>query len=190
MASIQAPTKNHRSQGKHGQFNAVDYSARKYRYLPWPKRPQIYAVEDGKITSYKPSGNCGNRMELVSTDGKRRWGHCHLEKPYVKVGTKVKRGQLIGKMGYTGLTIPKGEGGRHLHLVCYTGGKYVYPPTLINTSFRIYTPTTKQYYIVRPGDTVGAICKKYGISLARFKVLNPTIKDINKIYPLQRLRVK
>jgi murein DD-endopeptidase MepM/ murein hydrolase activator NlpD len=138
MAEIQAPTKNYVSQGKHGKFNAVDYAARTSRLIPVMNSRNIYAVEDGTITAYAYAGTMGNRLELTSTDKKRRWGHGHLEKSYVKVGQKVVRGQLIGVMGHTGLTKPSGYYGIHLHLVCLTGGKYVYPPTLMKASFRGY----------------------------------------------------
>lgn len=143
MAKIQVPTKNYQSQGKHGSYNAVDYGARTSRLNPVMNSKNIYATEDGIVTSYGWHSTMGNRLELTSTDKKRRWGFGHLEVAKVKVGAKVKRGQLIGVMGHTGYTIPAGYYGTHLHLVCYTGGKYVYPPTLYNTAFSVYTPAPK-----------------------------------------------
>ena len=142
MAAIQPPTGNYVSGGKHGAYNAVDYGARTSRLIPFFNSKNIYAVEDGKITNYGPSGTMGNRLELTSADGKRRWAMGHLEQALVKIGTVVKRGQLIGIMGYTGYTIPKGLWGTHLHLVCNVAGKYPYPPTLMNTPFSVYTPAT------------------------------------------------
>ena len=128
---MQAITKNPISNKKHGKYNAVDYSPRT-RYLKrW--RPTFYAPSDGKITAYGKSGDCGNRLELTTVS--RRHGFCHLEKSLVKVGQKVKRGQAIGIMGYTGLTIPKGVGGIHVHWVMHKDGKYIYPPSLINQKF-------------------------------------------------------
>lgn len=49
---------------------------------------------------------------------------------------------------------------------------------------------TKVYYRVRLFDTVTKICKKFNISLAKFKTLNPQIKNINRIFPGQKVRVK
>jgi septal ring factor EnvC (AmiA/AmiB activator) len=118
---MQAPTTNRVTQARHGTYNAVDYSAR--------PDPTIYAPEDGKITAYGPSGRCGNRLEL--TAGPNRHGFCHLEKPLVRVGQKVKRGQSIGIMGYTGYTRPAGPAGSHLHHVINRNGVYVYPPSLV-----------------------------------------------------------
>jgi len=182
---VQAPTKNPKTQGKHGQYNAVDYSS-KDRLWRWNKT--FYAPEAGKITAYGASGTCGNRLEL--TAGKNRHGFCHLEKPLVKKGQSVKRGQAIGAMGYTGYTIPSGVGGTHLHWVIAQGTKYIYPPTLVNQSFVIYKPSTKKYYRVRLGDTVTKISAKHGISVAKFRKLNPKIKNINLIFPGQKVRVK
>ena len=125
---MQKPTTNPITQGKHGTYNAVDYSAK--------PNPVFYAPEAGKITAYGRSGTCGNRLELTGATG--RHGFCHLEKPYVKVGQKVVRGQKIGKMGYTGYTIPAGSGGRHLHWVIQRNGVYVYPPSRVDQSFRIW----------------------------------------------------
>ena len=51
-------------------------------------------------------------------------------------------------------------------------------------------PAAKKYHTVKRGDTVSAICKKYGISIATFKKLNPSVKNINVIHPAQKLRVK
>lgn len=138
MANIQPPTSNYITQGKHGQYNAVDYAARTSRLMPTMNNRNIYAVEDGKITSYGWHTTMGNRLELTSTDGKRRWGFGHLESASVKAGATVKRGQLIGVMGHTGYTIPSGYYGTHLHLVCVSNGKYVYPPNVMNTAFSIY----------------------------------------------------
>lgn len=139
MSQIQPPTSNLISQGKHGVYNAVDFSTYKDTAHTIQDK-NIYASEEGTITAYGDSGTCGNRLELVSSDGARRWGHCHLEKALVSVGMKVKRGQLIGIMGYTGYTLPDDvPAGSHLHQVCYTGGKYVYPPTLYNVPFSVYS---------------------------------------------------
>lgn len=119
---MQAPTTNRITQGVHGQYNAVDYSA--------SPDNRIYAPESGKITAYGASGTCGNRLEL--TAGSNRHGFCHLERSLVSVGQNVSKGQAIGIMGYTGYTIPSGPAGTHLHWVINRGGSYVYPPSLVN----------------------------------------------------------
>lgn len=119
---MRAPTTNIVTQGKHGTYNAVDYAA--------DPDPNIYAPEDGKITFYQNSGDCGNNLHL--TAGGNVHGFCHLERATVSVGDQVKKGQVIGIMGYTGYTIPAGPNGRHLHWVIRQGSTYVYPPSLVN----------------------------------------------------------
>jgi hypothetical protein len=121
---MRAPTTNPVTQTKHGDFNAVDYS-----YLP---DTYFYAPEDGTVTFLQVAGDCG--LNLQVTSGNHRHGFCHLEQSYVAVGEQIKKGQKIGKMGYSGLTIPKGPDGRHLHwVICLIKeNKYVYPPDLVD----------------------------------------------------------
>lgn len=128
---MRAPTNNRVTQGKHGTYNAVDYS--------WSPDPNIYAPENGTISFYGKAGDCGNNLQLVGASGTH--GFCHLEKATVTTGQKVTKGQVIGVMGYTGLTIPKGPAGRHLHWVLRKGNLYVYPPNYVNESS---TPTKSQ----------------------------------------------
>ncbi len=53
------------------------------------------------------------------------------------------------------------------------------------------TPVTHPvYYNVVRGDTVTGICHRYGITIAEFEKLNPTITNINEIYVGQRVRVR
>lgn len=192
---MQVPTKNRVTQGRHGQYNAVDYSARDRL---WRWRKTFYAPEAGKITAYGKSGQCGNRLEL--TAGSNRHGFCHLEKSLVRVGQSVKRGQAIGVMGYTGYTIPSGVNGTHLHWVINRGGKYVYPPTLVNQSFVIYKPVVKQYTKVRAGEGLSHIAKRVGYKLwwspttfAKIAKLNGSSNWVvynRNLKPGQRIRVR
>ena len=122
---MRAPTSNPITQGAHGTSKAVDYSAR--------PDPNIYAPEDGRVVSYGYVGDCGNNLRVRS--GSRLHSFCHLERPTVSVGQNVKKGQVIGIMGYTGYTIPAGPGGRHLHWWVKQGSTYYYPPSLINEPF-------------------------------------------------------
>lgn len=48
----------------------------------------------------------------------------------------------------------------------------------------------KQYHTVVSGDNVTKIAKKYGTTVSAIKKLNPGIKNINLIYPKQKIRVK
>lgn len=125
-----APTLNQISQGQHGQFNAVDYRA-KDPQNNW--RKEIYAPEDGQITAYVNEGNAGVGKQIQMQGNAGRHGLAHTESMVVKVGDYVKKGQLIGYMGYTGYTVPAGVQGSHLHwTIRRSDGAYVYPPSLVN----------------------------------------------------------
>ena len=193
---MQRPTSNRITQGRHGQYNAVDFSSWKIKYLV--RRPDFYAPESGKITAYGKSGACGNRLELTS--GKNRHGFCHLEKSYVKVGQSIRRGQKIGKMGYTGYTIPSGPGGRHLHWVINRGGKYLYPINQVDQAFTIYQPSAKVYTLVRKGEGLSAIARRSGyktwwspLTFAKIAKLNGSNNWVifnRKLKPSQKIRVR
>lgn len=123
---MRPPTGNSITQGKHGRFNAIDYSS--------SPDPIFYAPEDVTFHAYLlNAGDAGNNLQVNGAHG--RHGFAHLEESYIKPGQSKKKGEPLGKMGYTGLTIPKGPGGRHLHWVLLRNGIYVYPPTLITEPF-------------------------------------------------------
>lgn len=48
----------------------------------------------------------------------------------------------------------------------------------------------KKYYKVRPGDYLIRIAGRFGITYRKLRKLNPNIKQPNKIYPGQKVRVK
>ena len=49
---------------------------------------------------------------------------------------------------------------------------------------------SKEYYTVKKGDTFSGIAKKYKVTQKKLKELNPQIKDINRIYAGQKIRIK
>lgn len=51
-------------------------------------------------------------------------------------------------------------------------------------------PQNQIYHTVVSGDTLTKIAKKYGTTIDNLKKLNPQIKNINKIYVGQKVRVK
>jgi len=71
----------------------------------------LLAVNDGVIALVKESAILGNIVVLQV--GKHFFGYCHMQLPCaLKVGTKVKSGQVIGFAGTTG----SASSGVHLHL--------------------------------------------------------------------------
>lgn len=75
-----------------------------------PEGTPLKAVNDGVIVLQRFSKILGNVTVLQV--GKHYFGYCHLQKPGLPVGTKVKSGQVVGKVGNTG----SASDGPHCHL--------------------------------------------------------------------------
>lgn len=54
----------------------------------------------------------------------------------------------------------------------------------------VQNPLYTVEYTVKKGDTLSGIAKKNGTTVAAILALNPKIKDPNKIYPNQKIRIK
>lgn len=82
---------------------------------------KIQAVADGKVTYSGELGGYGNLIKINHGNGvETYYGHC--SKIYVKVGTEVKAGDIIGLVGSTGNST-----GPHLHLEVRLNGKVLDP---------------------------------------------------------------
>ena len=111
---MRKPTTNPVTQtAKQHGYPATDYSWKNRSGEP---NARIYAPFDGTIVSKGLAGDCGKRIQFLSSTGKTRITCCHLAYYPIHLTNKVKEGGSLGIMGWTGLTIPKGEAGRHLHL--------------------------------------------------------------------------
>jgi murein DD-endopeptidase MepM/ murein hydrolase activator NlpD len=91
----------------------VDYAA--------PYGTPVYAVTDGTVTLAGRSGGYGNMIKL-SHGGGMGSGYGHLSRIIVRPGQGVKRGQIIGYVGSSGLST-----GPHLHFEIYRNGVNVNP---------------------------------------------------------------
>lgn len=86
-----------------------------------PKGTPIYATADGRVSNQ--TGGSGYGITVVINHGFSYQSlYAHLSKKVVKPGEKVKRGQLIGYVGNTGLSF-----GPHLHYEVIKGGVKVNP---------------------------------------------------------------
>ncbi len=81
----------------------------------------IRAVTDGRVASAGRAGGCGNAVRLLHA-GNIQTRYCHMSRMAVSGGQSVKRGQVIGYVGSTGLST-----GPHLHYEMYRGGRAVDP---------------------------------------------------------------
>jgi murein DD-endopeptidase MepM/ murein hydrolase activator NlpD len=92
-----------------GPHRGVDYAVK--RGTP------LKAVGSGTIVGVYESKILGWVVELrtYASLGKLRiFAYCHLDKAEVKVGQKVKQGDIIGKSGNSG----SATSGAHLHFMC------------------------------------------------------------------------
>lgn len=84
----------------------------------------IVAVSDGRVTSAGRSGGCGIAVRLEHGGGLST-RYCHMSRTAVAPGMSVRRGQVIGYVGSTGLST-----GPHLHYEMYRGGRMVNPASV------------------------------------------------------------
>ena len=89
--------------------------------LSAPKGTPVYATADGVVSGEK--GGSGYGIVVILNHGySYQTLYAHLSKKVVKPGQKVKRGQLIGYVGNTGLSF-----GTHLHYEVIKNGVKVNP---------------------------------------------------------------
>lgn len=81
----------------------------------------IVAVSDGRVTGAGRSGGCGITVQLEHGGGLTT-RYCHMSQMAVRSGQSVRRGQVIGYVGSTGLST-----GPHLHYEMYRGGRVINP---------------------------------------------------------------
>jgi murein DD-endopeptidase MepM/ murein hydrolase activator NlpD len=81
----------------------------------------IYAVTDGRVAHAGWQGGHGNYVRLEH-GGSIATGYGHMSRIAVTPGMMVRRGQVIGYVGSTGLST-----GAHLHYEVYRGGQTVNP---------------------------------------------------------------
>lgn len=81
----------------------------------------IYAVNDGTVALAGRKGGYGNFVQLNHGSGLGS-GYGHMSRIAVASGSRVRRGQIIGYVGSTGLST-----GPHLHYELYRNGRAVNP---------------------------------------------------------------
>lgn len=84
----------------------------------------IVAVSDGRVSAAGRAGGCGIAVRLDHGDGLST-RYCHMSRMAVSGGQSVKRGQVIGYVGSTGLST-----GPHLHYEMYRGGRAINPASV------------------------------------------------------------
>ena len=84
----------------------------------------IVAVTDGRVVSAGRAGGCGIAVRLAH-EGGLQTRYCHMSRMSVSAGQSVRRGQVIGYVGSTGLST-----GPHLHYEMYRNGQAINPASV------------------------------------------------------------
>jgi murein DD-endopeptidase MepM/ murein hydrolase activator NlpD len=98
---------------------------------PWGA--PVYAATDGVVRFAGRSSGYGNFIKL-SHGGAFGTGYGHLSRILVRSGQSVRKGQVIGAVGSTGMST-----GPHLHYELYKNGAAVNPRSVSFTSMRQLT---------------------------------------------------
>ncbi|MEZ4753788.1 MAG: peptidoglycan DD-metalloendopeptidase family protein [Bdellovibrionota bacterium] len=100
---------------KHRPHNGVDFAA--------PTGTPVRSVAEGIVQTAGWNGGAGRMVKIKHSD---RWSTAYLHlnsiSKGIRNGTRVKRGEIIGTVGSTGLAT-----GPHLHFSMYDNGRYVDP---------------------------------------------------------------
>jgi murein DD-endopeptidase MepM/ murein hydrolase activator NlpD len=91
-----------------------------------PRGTPVHAVADGTVTDARWERGLGRTVRIEHADGYRTtYGHLSQIAGSLRAGRAVRRGQVIGYVGSTGLST-----GNHLHYGVERGGQYVDPLAL------------------------------------------------------------
>lgn len=105
-----------------------------------PVGTEVYSTADGRVVSRRFSTTFG-KLAIINHGYGIKTYYAHLKEFSVRVGQQVKRGELIGLSGNSGLS-----SGPHLHYEVHVNGKEVDP---VNYFFNDLTPEEYEKVIVR-----------------------------------------
>ena len=125
--------------------------------------------------------------------------YAHLSKPLVKVNQTIKSGDVLGLGGSTGRST-----GSHLHFEVRYLGQPINPEDIVNFELGVIkqpqlalNPSNFNYqkqiaqtniYVVRQGDTLGHIARRYGVSISQI-CRNNNITSTSILRIGQRLKI-
>lgn len=98
---------------------------------------EVYAMLDGTVKKTGEDKRSGKY--IIIQYGEFTVSYCHLSRIWVKCGTQVKPGEVVGITGNTGRST-----GEHLHITCRRDNRYVDPSILIQFIKEVKENTLKQ----------------------------------------------
>jgi len=138
----------------------------------------IVAVSDGQISSAGRAGGCGNAVRIEHGGGLST-RYCHMSRMAVAAGMSVRRGQVIGYVGSTGLST-----GPHLHYEMYRGGRVINPGSVQFVSRSELSGTElldfRRRLITLKSVEVGAALKDLAPAAGEVKA---PVREIEKVGP-------
>lgn len=133
----------------------------------------------------------GNYVRLDTTDGHSIY-MCHMASRTVSKGQRVKKGDKLGVMGYTGYCIPSNSNGAHTHLEVRKYGSNA----AINPSSYLGIPNIVGIYEANPkvADNINIIYQVYSDNKWWDKVTNYNTYNYNgyagvDMHPIQALKI-
>ena len=146
------------------------------------KKLSLYPIEDGKVTYVGKDSHGAKIVKVYYPRINKTFIYGHLDRIDVKKNQLVNSNTILGTTGKTGLAT-----GIHLHLEVYDNKtkKYIDPEKYSKDY------DSKNYYVVKKGDNLTKIAKKYNTTWQDIYNKNKDIigNNPNLIYPGQILYI-
>ena len=169
--------KHYITQKYSNKHKAVDYGTNL-------KKIKIYPIENGKVTYVGKDSHGAKIVKVYYPRIDKTFIYGHLDRINVKKNEQVNKNTILGLTGSTGLST-----GIHLHLAIYDNKtkKYIDPEKYSKE----YDQNNSNYYIVKKGDNLTKIAKKYNTTWQEIYKKNKNIigSNPNLIYPGQKLYI-
>lgn len=142
----------------------------------------IYAATDGTVNFAGRNGGYGNFVRIRHA-GNLATGYAHMSRIAVRNGEQVRRGQVIGYVGSTGLST-----GPHLHYEMYRGGQKIDPSSvrfvtrsqLTGTELANFRQQLVRLQLVEPGAALASLTPEPSLS-------EEPVREIDRIGEPQRV---
>ncbi|MEP2357731.1 MAG: M23 family metallopeptidase [Marinomonas sp.] len=140
----------------------------------------IYAVTDGTVSFAGRKGGFGKFVKIKHSGGLAS-GYAHMSRIAVSNGRRVRKGQIIGYIGSTGLST-----GPHLHYELYRNGRAINPNSvkfvqraeLSGRELRRFKTELQRLQKVEPGAALGTL-KSASTNPGETREINRLNKPLN-----------
>ncbi|MDO5568912.1 MAG: peptidoglycan DD-metalloendopeptidase family protein [bacterium] len=142
----------------------------------------IVSAVNNSVSGFSQTKGAGNYVYINHNNNyQTRYLHIKKDTIKVKVGDKVKKGQVLGTIGLTGWAT-----GVHLHFGVYLNNTMQNPLDYLTGKKAIESTSQNIIYTVVKGDTLTKIAKQYNTTVEKLVKLN-NIQDRNLIKINQKI---